>query len=116
MPHPIARISALVFTISLSSLLLLLTGGCESMPRIAAPELPQFRFPSFTRSLPDFSSIFPDFSRMMADLFGTPLDPPVLSQPPLARPLVADRVIVLKSRRQLQLAQNGQVFETFPIA
>lgn len=79
-------------------------GGCESMPQFGPPQLP------------DFANVFPDFSRMMADLFGRPLDVPSQPPAPSAPPLVADRVIVLKGQRQLQLAQNGKVFETFPIA
>jgi murein L,D-transpeptidase YafK len=98
-----------VISIVLAGSLLALIGGCESMPRIAAPEMPQFAFP-------DFRHMFPGFDRMMADLFGTSLDAPAPQQQPSVQPLFADRVIVLKGKRQLQLAQNGKVFETFPIA
>jgi lipoprotein-anchoring transpeptidase ErfK/SrfK len=101
MRHYVVRIASCLFAV----LLLALSGGCESLPQISAP------------AVPDLAGMFPDIARMMADLFGTPLDPPVpQQQPPPARPVLADRVIVLKSRRQLQLAQHGEVFETFPIA
>src|SRR5947209_5940609 len=104
MRRPFARVSSSTFSVWFSISLILLTGGCD--PRIAASELPRFSFPEFAR-------MFPDFSRMMADLFGTDLDVPVPQQPPTARPAFADRVIVLKSQRLLQLAQNGKVFQTF---
>jgi lipoprotein-anchoring transpeptidase ErfK/SrfK len=100
MRYPITRVGSFVFAVSLLASI----GGCGSMPQFAAPQLP------------DFAGMFPDFSRMMADLFGKPLDVPSPPQPPSAQSLVADRVIVLKSRRLLELAQNGQVFQTFPIA
>jgi lipoprotein-anchoring transpeptidase ErfK/SrfK len=98
--------------------MLLLAGGCESLPRFAAPELPDLSrmFPDVLSMFPDFRRMFPGFDRMMADLFGTPLDVPEPQQPSTPQPLFADRVIVLKSSRQLQLAQNGKVFQTFPIA
>src|SRR5436305_8986308 len=102
-----------IISVVLAGSLLALIGGCESLPRIAVPELPKFAFPDVAALFPDFRRMFPDFDRMMADLFGTPLDAPVPQQPPLVRPLFADRVIVLKSKRQLQLAQNGKVFESF---
>jgi lipoprotein-anchoring transpeptidase ErfK/SrfK len=116
MRHSIARLSSFVISVSCSISLMLLTGGCEPLPPIAAPGLPSFGFPDFTHMSSDFARMFPDFSRMMADLFGTNLDTPVVQQPPAPHPAVADRVIVLKSRRLLQLAQNGQVFESYPIA
>ena len=98
--------------------LLLLAAGCESMPSFTAPQLPDFSqiFPDFASMLPDFRRMFPGFDRMMADLFGRPLDVPTPPQPPSAQPLVADRVIVLKGQRLLELANNGTVFQTFPIA
>lgn len=85
--------------------LLALAGSC------AAPQLPDF-----SQVLPNFERMFPGFDRMMADLFATPLDVPAPAQPPSAQPAVADRVIVLKGQRRLELAKNGAVFQTFPIA
>jgi hypothetical protein len=49
MRYPIIRAALLVFTCSM----LLLAGGCESLPRFAAPELP------------DLSRMFPDVSSML---------------------------------------------------
>lgn len=54
---------------------------------------------------------------MLAALFGRPPTPPpapVEAAPP--KPLVADRVLVLKAKRLLELQRGGKVFETFPIA
>ena len=67
--------------------LLLLTGGCETI------------------------------SGMLAVLFGGPpiqRPPPPQSAP--AKPLLADRIVVLKSQRILELLHDGTVLETFPIA
>lgn len=56
-------------------------------------------------------------SGMLAALFGPPPSPPPAPiQPPPKPPLFADRVVVLKSQRLLQLVNNGEVFDTFPIA
>ena len=103
------RLISIVFAGSL----LALTGGCQSMPQIYAP-----RLPDFAGMFPDFRRMFPGFDRMMADLFGTSLDKPAPPppQPSLPQPAVADRVIVLKSQRLLELANNGTVFQTFPVA
>jgi murein L,D-transpeptidase YafK len=51
-------------------------------------------------------------------LFGPrPAPPkPAASRPPPAPPLHADRVVVFKRRRQLELLQNGRVVASFPIA
>jgi murein L,D-transpeptidase YafK len=43
-----------------------------------------------------------------------PTPPPPQAAPP--KPPVADRVVVLKSQRLLELLHDGKVFETFPIA
>ena len=83
-----------VVAIAFAGSLLALSGGCESMPQLSAP----------------------DFARMFAELFGRPLDVPEPQQPPPAQPAVADRVIVLKNQRLLELARNGQVFATYPVA
>jgi len=101
------RVLSIVLAGSLSALI----AGCESMPRFSVPELPDF-----ASMFPDFARTFPDFSRMMADLFGKPLDVPEPQQPSPAQPAVADRVIVLKGQRLLELARNGQVFATYPVA
>ena len=56
-------------------------------------------------------------SGMLAMLFGPPPAPPpapVEAAPP--KPRVADRVLVLKAKRLLELQHDGKVFETFPIA
>ena len=42
-----------------------------------------------------------------------PLPPPHAAPP---KPPIADRVVVLKSQRLLELLHDGNVFETFPIA
>ena len=103
-----------VISIVLASAMLALTAGCEWTPRIAAPQLPDF-----TRMFPDFEHLFPGFDRMMADLFGRSLDRPVPqpAPPPQAPlPTVADRVVVLKNERLLELSNGGRVFATFPVA
>jgi murein L,D-transpeptidase YafK len=56
---------------------------------------------------------------LQATLFGwqqpqAAVTPP--PSPPPASPLVADRVVVLKSRRILELQRGGKTLETFPIA
>jgi murein L,D-transpeptidase YafK len=46
-----------------------------------------------------------------------PAPPRVLPRPtPVPAPTVADRVVVFKSTRTLELLHDGRVFETFPIA
>jgi murein L,D-transpeptidase YafK len=47
-----------------------------------------------------------------------PEPPPVAESAPPAppKPLVADRLIVVKSQRTLELLHDGKVFETYPIA
>jgi murein L,D-transpeptidase YafK len=54
-------------------------------------------------------------SGTLADLFG---DSPVAAPQPevTATPRLADRIVVRKSRRTLELLHAGAVFETFPIA
>jgi hypothetical protein len=54
-------------------------------------------------------------SGIFASLFGAPPAFPVVGPLP-APPLLANRIVVLKRRRLLELEHNGQVFETFPIA
>src|SRR5262249_32338565 len=49
-------------------------------------------------------------------LFGPPPSPPPAAPQPPPKPVFADRVVVLKSKRLLQLVNNGNVFETFPVA
>jgi lipoprotein-anchoring transpeptidase ErfK/SrfK len=52
---------------------------------------------------------------VFASLFGAPPSFPVVS--PLPAPAVlANRIVVLKGRRMLQLEHNGAVFATYPIA
>lgn len=57
-------------------------------------------------------------SGMLAILFGgsPPSQPPAAAQPAPAEPLLADRIVVRKSQRILELLHDGAVFETFPIA
>jgi murein L,D-transpeptidase YafK len=54
-------------------------------------------------------------SGILADLFG---EPPVVAaaQPEPAPSLMADRIVVRKSKRSLELLHDGVVFESFPIA
>src|SRR5262249_60709261 len=66
--------------------LLAMTPGCESLPGVPAA------------------------------LFGPPPSPPPAAPQPPPKPVFADRVVVLKSKRLLQLVNNGNVFETFPVA
>lgn len=42
--------------------------------------------------------------------------PPVKAPPPVELPLVADRVVVLKSKRLLELLRRGEVVASFPIS
>jgi lipoprotein-anchoring transpeptidase ErfK/SrfK len=55
-------------------------------------------------------------SGVLAALFGPPPSPPPAAPQPPPKPVFADRVVVLKSKRLLQLVNNGNVFETFPVA
>ena len=58
-----------------------------------------------------------NFSAMLSALFGSPPSPPpTIAALPPPKPLFADRVVVLKSQRRLDLLHDGKVFETFPIA
>jgi murein L,D-transpeptidase YafK len=57
-----------------------------------------------------FSVIFPAFATAMLALTGG-----CVQAPPPA-PAMADRVIVQKSQRTLELLRDGKVFERFPIA
>jgi murein L,D-transpeptidase YafK len=83
MRHPIFRVLSSVLAVSL----LLLIGGCETIPG------------------------------MLASLFGgPPSQPSAPSQPAPAKPLLADRIVALKSKRVLELMHDGAVFETFQIA
>ena len=50
---------------------------------------------------------------LLAMIAGCQSPPP---PPPAAAPKVADRVVVEKSRRLLELLQDGRVFATFPVA
>jgi murein L,D-transpeptidase YafK len=53
-------------------------------------------------------------SGILADLFG---DSPVAAPEPQPQaPRLADRIVVRKSKRTLQLLHDGAVFESFPIA
>jgi murein L,D-transpeptidase YafK len=48
---------------------------------------------------------------------GVPATPaPIAARQPPAKPLLADRILVLKSQRTLELMRNGKVFETFPVS
>jgi len=54
-------------------------------------------------------------SGILADLFGEA--PPVTAaQPEPVSPLMADRIVVRKSKRSLELLHDGVVVESFPIA
>src|ERR1051325_4220543 len=54
-------------------------------------------------------------SGILADLFGEA--PPVAAaQPEPVSPLMADRIVVRKSKRSLELLHDGVVVESFPIA
>ena len=54
-------------------------------------------------------------SGILADLFGEA--PPVtVAQPEPVSPLMADRIVVRKSKRSLELLHDGVVVESFPIA
>ncbi|HZK91457.1 MAG TPA: L,D-transpeptidase family protein [Stellaceae bacterium] len=41
---------------------------------------------------------------------------PVIAKPAAAKPPVADRIVVMKAQRTLELLRQGKVFETFPVS
>lgn len=57
-------------------------------------------------------------SGIVAGLFGPPKQaaPPAVVQPPPALPLRADRIVVLKDKRLLELTLAGNVVASFPIS
>jgi murein L,D-transpeptidase YafK len=58
-----------------------------------------------------FSVIFPAFATAMLALIGG-----CVQAPPPTAPPTADRVVVQKSQRTLQLVRDGKVFASFPVA
>lgn len=58
------------------------------------------------------------FAASILPLIGgcAPQSPPAPPQAAPPTPLAADRVVVLKSRRLLELLHEGRVFESFPVA
>jgi murein L,D-transpeptidase YafK len=56
---------------------------------------------------------------MLPGIFGEPPQPavaPAAVNPVPAKPRLADHVVVLKSKRLLELLHNGEVFATYPVA
>jgi hypothetical protein len=58
------------------------------------------------------------YDNLAARLFGPPPRPALVfpAVEPLPVPRLADRVVVLKGRRLIELVHRGEVFESFPIA
>jgi murein L,D-transpeptidase YafK len=55
----------------------------------------------------------------LLDMFAAPAEPPptpATIQSTSAKPLLADRVVVMKSQRTLELLRDGKVIQTYPIA
>lgn len=72
----------------------------------------------FVLLLPALTAGCANFNATIASLFGSQPQPTAAPAPaPLPpQPQIADRIVVLKEKRILELQNHGKTFETFPIA